>query len=456
MKVFKKITSLIVAIAMVATLITVNPAKTDAAVTIMYGKKLTLVVGKSDEIAVKQKGAKFTSSNKKVATVSKKGKVKAKKVGKCKITVKVGSSKKKCTVTVVPANVKAKSAALASTTSAKVTWGKAKGASGYYVYMSTKKNSGYKKAATVKGAKKTSATIKNLELGKTYYFKVKAYGKAGKKTYTSKKYSSAMSVRTWKMVWNDEFAGTVLDTTKWNNEGATGRTGYGNDELQDYQMDYCEVKDNNLIIKPQIQINSATGKYVSNSAYSTKLWTKGQYSVKYGKVEFRVKLPKGKGTWAAAWMLGVNHNWPLCGEIDVLETTSELTKTKIPQSIHCDRFNGMPTSSGNKYRTTTVNDATSAYHTYGIIWDEDTITFTIDGKATWTYDPNTYKATGTGGTLDPEIWPFNQPFYLILNCAIGGVLGGTPTSQYWTEIARNGNIVTYQDYYYIDWVRVYQ
>lgn len=465
MKIFKKVTSVVVAIAMIATLCAINPSKTEAAVTILYGKKLTISVGGTDTIAVKQKGATFKSSNKKIATVSKKGKVKGKKAGTCKITIKVGNSTKKATVTVKPKKVTIKSAALTSTTSAKVTWKKVAGVTGYYVYYSTKKKSGFKKV-TVKGAKKTSTTIKNLALGQTYYFKVKAYTKVKKKVFTSSAYSSVLSVKTWKMVWNDEFNGTKLDTTKWNNTGATGAGGYGNQELQNYQMDYSEVKNGNFIIKPQFQWNTTTKTAVKDSYYSTKIWTKGQYSLKYGKVEFRAKLPKGEGTWAAAWMLGNNNSWPLCGEIDVLETTFNKSKTIIPQSIHNNKFNGMSTSSGNKYKHTTVSDATSAYHTYGIIWTADTITFTIDGKETWTYDPNNFKASGTGGTSDVNIWPFNQSFYLILNCAIGGTLGVdfnggagnvsavNPTG--WTKIATNGNIETYQDYYYIDYVRVYQ
>lgn len=458
MKIFKKVTSVVVAIAMIATLCAISPSNTKAAVKIMYGKKLTLSVGKSDTIAVKQKGATFTSSNKKVATVNKKGKVKAKKTGTCKITVKVGSSKKKATITVVPANVTISSVALASTNSAKVTWKKAKGASGYYVYSSTSKSSGYKKIATVKGASKTSYTASNLAANQTYYYKVKAYGKAGKKTVTSKKYSGVKSVATaknWTMVWNDEFSGTTLDSSKWNNNGATGAGGYGNQELQNYQMNYCEVKDGSLVIKPQFQWNTTTKKPVSGSYYSTKLWTRGQYSLKYGKIEFRAKMPKGKGTWAAGWMLGENFTWPTCGEIDVFETTFDVLKQTIPQSLHCPKFNGMATSSGNKHWDTTVTDATSAYHTYGVIWTDKDITFTIDGKVTGTYSPSMYSLEGDG-TSDINIWPYNQNFYLILNCAIGGVLGGTVDPTYWTKIATNGNIETYQDYFYIDWVRVYQ
>lgn len=455
MKRLKKITSIVLAIAMVVTLMAVSPStNADAAVKFFYGKKLTINVGKKDTIAVKGK-AKFTSSNKKIATVSKKGTVKGKKPGTCKITVRVGSSKATSTVKVLPAKVTIRSAALTSVSTAKVTWKKQKNVAGYYVYRSTSPKSGFKKVATIKGYKKTSYVSAGLAAGYKYYFKVKAYAKAGKKKLTSAKYSDVMSVKTWKLVWNDEFSGTALDSRKWNNNGATGAGGYGNQELQNYQMQYSEVKNGNYIIKPQFQWDTTTKSIVKNSVYSTKVWTRGLYAVKYGKIEFRAKMPKGQGTWAAAWMLGVNNSWPLCGEIDVLETTKDPTKTIMPQSIHCARFNGMPTSPGNKYKNTFVKDATSAYHTYGIIWDEQTIQFTIDGRTTWTYDPDNYKASGDGNT-DINIWPFNQPFYLILNCAMGGVLGGNITPNYWTKIATNGNIETYQDYYYIDWVRVSQ
>ena len=466
MKRFKKITSVVLAIAMTATMITVNPTPASAKVTIKSGKKITLTVGKSKTIKVKEKGAKFTSSSKKIATVSKKGKVTAKKPGKCTITVKVGKSKKKVPVTVNLTNASISSASLVSTNSAKVTWKKVKGATGYYVYYSKSQKSGFKKV-TVKGANVTNTTIKNLELGNTYYFKVKAYAKVGKKTYTSKAYSSVKSVRVYKLVWNDEFSGTALDTTKWNNNGATGNGGYGNNEVQDYQIDYCEVKDGNLIIKPQIEWNPRTKKVVGINtthaeAYSTKIWTKDLYSFTYGKVEFRAKLPKGQGTWAAGWMLGNTSNygdWPMCGEIDVFESTSDITKATIPQTIHCNKFNGMPTSSGPKHYDSKIADSTSAYHTYGITWTEDKIVFTIDGKVTGTYNPNSYVAVGDG-TKNVNIWPYNKPFYLILNCAIGGTLGGTVTPTYWTKIGekeRSGAVnEIYQDYMYVDYVRVYQ
>lgn len=93
------------------------------------------------------------------------------------------------------------------------------------------------------------------------------------------------------------------------------------------------------------------------------------------------------------------------------------------------------------------------------MWTPDSVTFTLDGKITWTYDPDMYVATGKGVNV-PAIWPYNKDFYLIINCAIGGVLGGNVTPKYWTKIneynTNSGIRQTYQDYMYVDYVRVYQ
>lgn len=456
MKVLKKIMTYVLVLAMVVSVISINPTETNAKVTIKSKKKVTLVVKKTSKIKVKQKGAKFTSSNKKIATVNKKGKITAKKPGTCKITVKVKKSKKKVTVKVIPANVTGLTAKNLTDKGVQLKWSSVKYATGYTVYYSTSSTGGFK---SVKIGKTTTYVLNNLNPGSTYYFKVKANVKSGNKTYSSAKYSSVVSEKVRKLVWNDEFNGKALDTTKWNNDGATGAGGYGNNELQNYQMDYCEVKDGNLLIKPQFEYNPKTKRVVNGQIFSTKLWTRNQYSFTYGKVEFRAKLPKGQGTWAACWMLGNQSNygaWPKCGEIDILETTKDASKTMIPQSIHTQKYNGMPTSLGNKHEDTVLSTATSAYHTYGIIWTSNKITFTIDGKETWTYDPSRY-----GGTGNKDVWPYDKPFYLIINCAVGGTLGGQVGTNYWTKVGTktydSGAVNDiYQDKMYVDWVRVYQ
>lgn len=466
MKGLKKITSFILVIAMVVTLCGINNSTADAAVTIFYGKKMKVSVGKSDSIAVKQKGAKFTSSNKKIATVSKKGKVTGKKVGTCKITVKVGKSKKTCTVTVIPDRVVLKSAVLAAENSnaVKVTWNKVKGATGYYVYYSTKKSGGFKKV-NVKGGKKTSATINNLTSGNTYYFKVKAYAKAGKKTLTSQSYSkNVLSVKVWKLLWSDEF--NYTDKSKilenWSYEEGHGvNGGWGNSEVQHYTNtgNNVSLTGTALVIQPKYEYIESEKKYEYTSA---RLVTKGKKQFKYGKIEFCAQVPSAQGTWAATWLLGQKNNWPYSGEIDVMETLSN-TKTgifaldRIPQTIHNGKFNGMSTSSGPKNATTTVPGSTTGYHRYGIIWDEKTITFTIDGKKTWTYDPSLYVPQGDG-TGNNDIWPYNDYFYLIMNVAIGGTLGGSIVGANGIEktIINKDEVIGPKGRMIVDWVRVYQ
>ena len=468
MKTYRKIISIVLTLALVMSLCIVQaPTKSFAGVKIIVGKKLDFDIGSKETILVKGK-AKAKSASKKVAKITKikKGKktkitVKGMKVGKTTIKVKVKKKTKKVKVTVRPRKASNLKVALASQTSAKLTWTKSKGATGYYVYRSATRNGAYTKIATV-----TANTYTNtgLALGKYYYYKVMAYGN---KKITSDEYSNIAYAKTWKLIWQDEFEGTALDTKKWNNEGATGDGGYGNSELQDYQTEYCEVKNGKLTIKPTIYWDKANNKLLKNGnhweAYSTKLWTKDTDTDKsfdqftYGKFEFRAKMPKGKGTWAAGWMLGTGAGggWPTCGEIDVFETTSQDAKTWIPQSLHMKKFNGMPSSSGNKHYDSVISDATTAFHTYGVEWYPTYIKFTIDGKQTGIYNPGDY-------TLDPvptddmSIWPYKYPFYLIMNCAIGGTLGGEVNPKYWTLKDTNGNIEVYEDYLDFEYVRVYQ
>ena len=290
-KMLKKIISVALAMAMVVTTVYVgNPTTAQAKVTIKSKKTVTLIAGNSSKIKVKQKGAKFTSSNKKIATVSKKGKIKAKKPGTCKITVKVKKSKKKVTVKVTPGATSIEYAKNTANNGISLEWTGVSGATGYQIYYSTNANSGFK-VTTV--GKVTRTTVNGLTAGSTYYFKIKPIAKVSGKTYVCSKFSNVVSDKVRKMVWNDEFSGTTIDSTKWTTEGATGAGGYGNRELQNYQPEYAEVKDGNLVIKPQFETKKGTKNIIKSSYYSTKLWTKGLYSFTYGKVEFRAKLPKG-------------------------------------------------------------------------------------------------------------------------------------------------------------------
>ena len=455
MKKFRKGISILIALAMIVTICAVDSPKiSQAGVKVIVGKKLNVEITDTDTIVVKGK-AKAKSSNKKVAKVDGIDKyegnsnvhIKGMKVGKATIKVKVGKSTKKIKVTVFPKTVSGVRVAKNSETSATVSWAKSKGASGYTIYRSEKSSTGY---AKVKKQKGTSLRDNGLKQGKYYYYKIQAYGKKGIK---SEELSNTVYVKTWRQIWSDEFNGNAVNEKVWNYDIGDG--GWGNRELQYYRPENNIVKGGKLIIKNEFQYDEDAEKCVPNSYYSGRMNTKGKFDFKYGRLEFRAKQAKGVGTWTAGWALGKDKVWPNCGEIDVFETTSAKAKTTIPQSLHCKKFNGMAGSSANKHFDSTVSTATSQYHTYGVIWTDHDITFTIDGAATGNYNPSTFVAEGRG-VDDLTVWPYCQPFYLIVNCAIGGVLGGNVTPEYWTKVKEEGDIGFYEDYLYYDWIRVYQ
>ncbi len=455
MKTIRKGISILVALAMIVTICAVDSPKiSQAGVKVIVGKKLNVEITDTDTIVVKGK-AKAKSANKKIAKVDSIDKyeknsnihIKGLKVGKTTIKVKVGKSSKKIKVTVYPKTVSGVRAAKTSETSATISWAKSKGATGYKVYRSNSRNAGYVPIQSVKG---TSYSDPKLAKGKFYYYKIQAYGK---KKIKSEDLSNPVYVRTWKQIWSDEFNGNKVNEKVWNYDIGDG--GWGNRELQYYRPENNIVKDGKLIIKNEFQYDEDAEQCVPDSYYSGRMNTKGKFDFKYGKLEFRVKQAKGVGTWTAGWALGKNKVWPNCGEIDVFETTSSRLKQTIPQSLHCKKFNGMAGSSANKHFDTTVTTATSAYHTYGVIWTDYDITFTIDGQATGNYNPDNFVVEGRGNQ-DLTVWPYCQPFYLIVNCAIGGVLGGQVTPEFWTKVKQEGDIGYYEDYLYYDWIRVYQ
>ena len=455
MKTIRKGISILVALAMIVTICAVDSPKiSQAGVKVIVGKKLNVEITDTDTIVVKGK-AKAKSANKKIAKVDSIDRyeknsnihIKGMKVGKTTIKVKVGKSSKKIKVTVYPKTVSGVRAAKNSETSATISWAKSKGATGYTIYRSEKSNTGYKMLANPKG---TSYRDNTLKKGMYYYYKIQSYGK---KKIKSEELSNSVYVRTWELKWREEFGGNSVNEKVWKYDIGDG--GWGNRELQYYRPENNIVKDGKLIIKTEFQYDEDAEKCVDNSYFSGRMNTKGNYDFKYGRLEFRVKQAKGVGTWTAGWALGKDKVWPNCGEIDVFETTSSKLKQTIPQSLHCKKFNGMAGSSANKHFDTTVTTATSAYHTYGVIWTDHDITFTIDGQATGNYNPDNFVVEGRGNQ-DLTVWPYCQPFYLIVNCAIGGVLGGQVTPEYWTKVKQEGDIGFYEDYLYYDWIRVYQ
>ncbi len=220
-----------------------------------------------------------------------------------------------------------------------------------------------------------------------------------------------MRLNMYRLLWEDQFKiNGKPDDRIWDIQ--KGGQGFGNNEDQ-YYTDHLE----NVYVKDgMLHIVGLKEEYEHRHYTSGKLVTYKKQHIKYGKLEVEAKLPAGNGTWPAIWLLGENIKrvgWPLCGEIDVMEHVGK-NHGHVHFSLHSDTYNhklcNHPTYVIENQRVT------DEFHTYGIEWQEQQITFTFDHEKVITFKKEI-------GDTDRE-WPFDQPFYLILNLAIGGNWGG--------------------------------
>ncbi|MEI8271115.1 MAG: family 16 glycosylhydrolase [Paludibacter sp.] len=214
----------------------------------------------------------------------------------------------------------------------------------------------------------------------------------------------------YSLVYADEFDGTTLDLTKWNIQ-----VGYAANQEQEYYTDgtnNIRVENGNLIITAKKE------NYVLDRNYSSgRIYSKSKGFIKYGKVEARISVPAGKGTWPAFWMMpqsSVYGSWPKSGEIDIMEHIGS-NPTMTSHAVHTALKNG--TIGNNWFAKVYQANMENNFHIYSIQWDPDQILFYVDNVNTGTLYRN-FTDTSTG-------WPFDQYFYVILNLAIGGTMGGT-------------------------------
>lgn len=221
---------------------------------------------------------------------------------------------------------------------------------------------------------------------------------------------SAIHRKDWKLVWSDEFNYSGLpDTSKWAYD--IGGHGWGNNELQYYtsrRKENAHVENGNLIIEARKE------NYEGKSYTSARLVTQGKSTWQYGKIEVRAKLPEGRGTWPAIWMLGANSplKWPDDGEIDIMEHVG-FNQGFIHASIHAKKYNHVIRT--QKTDTVIVADCSSEFHVYGLEWTAASIKVSVDGK-----DFFEFKNEHSGY----DAWPFDNKMYLLLNVAVGGNWGG--------------------------------
>jgi beta-glucanase (GH16 family) len=221
------------------------------------------------------------------------------------------------------------------------------------------------------------------------------------------------SLKDWELVWADEFDYNGLpDTTGWAYD--VGGHGWGNQEKQYYtesRLENARVENGVLVIE------AIREPMDSNDYTSARLVTKGKNEWLYGRFEIRAKLPKGTGTWPAIWMLAADQHygeeyWPHNGEIDIMEHVG-YNQGRIHASTHSLQYYWLK----GTQRTDTIfsPDVSESFHNYVMEWYPEKIQVYMDDSLYFT-SPN----DGTGW----EAWPFDQPFYLILNIAVGGAWGG--------------------------------
>jgi beta-glucanase (GH16 family) len=235
----------------------------------------------------------------------------------------------------------------------------------------------------------------------------------------------------WRLVWQDEFDGARLDESKWSWE--VQRPGWVNQELENY----TDHRDENARVENGHLVIEGRRDWYSGYEYSSaRLKTQGKASWTYGRVEAKIKLPGGWGTWPAFWMMpeDFSRGWPACGEIDIMEEVG-YDKDSIHGSTHSLKYNWM--ASQQRTGATGVSGATTDYHVYAIEWYPDQIDFYADGRK--------YYSSPNDNTGD-DAWPFHKNFYIILNLAIGGSWGGAQ--------GVDPNIWPRQ--MLVDYVRVYQ
>ena len=240
----------------------------------------------------------------------------------------------------------------------------------------------------------------------------------------------------WELVWHDEFDGGATDPLNWTYD--IGGWGWGNGEAQYYTDRPENARLENGLLVIELRQEQFEGSYYT----SARLKTQGLQEFQYGRIEARLKVPSGVGTWPAFWMLGANFdrdtdnpidsNWPNVGEIDIMEYVGREPDLVIG-TVHGPGYAG---GGGLSKWNRQDYDIADEFHTFAIEWDVEGIR--------WFYDGEMYYDLGRDAVGDRE-WVFDQPFFIILNLAYGGILGG--------NIPFDAELPLHL---YADYVRVYQ
>jgi len=250
---------------------------------------------------------------------------------------------------------------------------------------------------------------------------------------------------TWPLAWSDEFngpAGARPDPAAWGYDlgdgSAIGNEGWGNRERELYTDSAANASTDgkgNLLLTVRAADRSQACYYGPCEYTSARLVTKNRFEVQYGRIEARIKVPGGVGLWPAFWMLGANIDevsWPKSGEIDVMEFVGR-RPNEILGTIHGPGYSG---SSGITKTVDLGKPVSGDFHVFAVEWRPGHIAWFLDGAKYHEASP---------ADVAPNAWVFDHPFFLVLNVAVGGNLGGpvAPDTAFPQAMA-------------IDYVRLYQ
>jgi beta-glucanase (GH16 family) len=237
------------------------------------------------------------------------------------------------------------------------------------------------------------------------------------------------------LVWSDEFDGDEIDLTNWTYD--IGGWGWGNGEAQYYTDRPENARTQNGLLVIELREEPFEDRFHT----SARLKTQGLREFQYGRIEARIKVPKGKGTWPAFWMLGSGfeqdapdqtNQWPFVGEIDIMEYVGRDPDLVIG-TLHGPGYSGGGGKTEGFRQDFEIGDD---FHTFAVDWDADGIR--------WFFDGQMYHEVGPDDIGRGE-WVFDKPFFMIVNLALGGTLGGFIDLD-----------LEFPIYYYVDYVRVYQ
>jgi beta-glucanase (GH16 family) len=248
----------------------------------------------------------------------------------------------------------------------------------------------------------------------------------------------AQERREWRLVWADEFNYTGLpDAKKWDYD--VGGHGWGNKELQFYT---ARRKENARVENGRLIIEARKEEWEGREYTSARLVSRGKGDWTYGRFEVRAKLPSGRGTWPAIWMLPTGWsygNWPNSGEIDIMEHVG-FDPDMVHASVHTQSYNHKIQT--QKTARINVPTSRSEFNVYAVEWTPEEIRGFVNQQHYFTFRNERL----TNPAADYRQWPFDKPFHLLLNLAVGGTWGG----------AQGVEPTIWPQRMEIDYVRVYE